>query len=70
MTGPCKKCADRSVGCHADCVKYIEYRAKLDEAKGREEKDRLPKLFLFESVRKAKIKTQRKTKISGGIREQ
>ncbi|MBO7682564.1 MAG: hypothetical protein J6T17_07430 [Clostridia bacterium] len=51
-------------------MKYIEYRAKLDEAKGREEKDRLPKLFLFESVRKAKIKTQRKTKITGGRREQ
>lgn len=25
--GPCYKCADREIGCHSTCEKYIEYQA-------------------------------------------
>lgn len=31
MTAPCKDCPDRSLGCHASCGKYIEYRKTQDE---------------------------------------
>lgn len=30
---PCKDCADRDIGCHARCVKYLAYRAELDDIK-------------------------------------
>ena len=26
MKAPCKDCADRQLGCHADCSKYREYK--------------------------------------------
>ena len=70
MKGPCKNCEARTICCHAECAKYLEFQAMLMQAKEREEKDRLPKLFLYESVRKACIKNQRKIKITGGKREQ
>lgn len=70
MKGPCKNCEARTIGCHAECAKYLEFQARLMQAKEREAKDQLPKLFLYESVRKAYIKNQRKTKITGGKREQ
>lgn len=28
---PCKKCEERSVGCHASCNGYKEFKAKLEE---------------------------------------
>lgn len=28
---PCYNCEDRKSGCHADCKKYLEWRANLDE---------------------------------------
>ena len=27
---PCKDCADRTVGCHGKCEKYLAYRSELD----------------------------------------
>lgn len=32
----CKDCADRRVGCHAECPKYIEEKRKRDEATARQ----------------------------------
>lgn len=29
---PCKDCAKRYVGCHADCGDYLKWRADRDEA--------------------------------------
>lgn len=31
----CKDCADRRVGCHAECPKYIEEKKRRDEAKAK-----------------------------------
>ena len=28
---PCKGCEERTLGCHAKCEEYIEYRKRLDE---------------------------------------
>lgn len=30
MKPPCKNCADRTVGCHAGCERYREFRAEID----------------------------------------
>lgn len=30
---PCKGCEDRSVSCHAECVRYKEYRETVTAAK-------------------------------------
>lgn len=29
----CKDCPDRSVGCHAECERYIQEKAEYDEQK-------------------------------------
>lgn len=31
MSGCCKDCQDRKVGCHAECAKYIKAKAEHDE---------------------------------------
>ena len=31
MTAPCKDCTERHPLCHAECPKYIAYRAERDE---------------------------------------
>ena len=31
--GPCKDCKDRRLGCHGECKKYAEYKAKIEENK-------------------------------------
>lgn len=31
----CKDCADRRVGCHAECPKYAEEKKRRDEAKAK-----------------------------------
>ncbi len=28
---PCFECEERKVGCHAECVRYLEWRKKKDE---------------------------------------
>ena len=32
MKAPCYGCADRRIGCHADCEQYKAFRAERDEA--------------------------------------
>lgn len=39
MRQPCRGCADRAVGCHGKCERYIKYRARLDLAKRLKEKE-------------------------------
>ena len=33
IIGPCKNCADRSVGCHGICKTYNDYVVKNEKAK-------------------------------------
>ena len=33
MICPCKGCTDRKIGCHAECSKYIEWKAEWDRRK-------------------------------------
>ena len=28
---PCYQCADRHAGCHSECSRYTEYKAKVDK---------------------------------------
>lgn len=34
--GPCLRCPDRSITCHASCEKYIAWRKEMDRAKQKE----------------------------------
>ena len=36
---PCKDCADRDVGCHAKCERYLAYRTELDAINERRSKE-------------------------------
>lgn len=38
-TGPCKQCTERFVGCHSECLKYIDWRQQIDIAKQTKEKE-------------------------------
>ena len=31
MMSPCYKCKDRTINCHGECVKYTNFRNKLDK---------------------------------------
>lgn len=33
IMAPCKDCTERYVGCHNECVKYKEYKAKIKKEK-------------------------------------
>lgn len=30
ISGPCKDCTERYVGCHSKCEKYVDFRKRLD----------------------------------------
>lgn len=32
-TAPCKGCEDRKVGCHAACLRYLDWKEKTNMAK-------------------------------------
>ena len=35
MTGPCKDCQRREIGCHGKCTEYVKYREEWDRVKAR-----------------------------------
>lgn len=40
-SSPCNKCAFRTVGCHSNCIKYIDYKQRMAvERKRYDEKKR------------------------------
>ena len=39
MNQPCHNCQDRELGCHANCTRYLDWKAKLDEIKAARIKD-------------------------------
>lgn len=45
----CYKCADRKIGCHAECEKYLAERKKNDEInkKHYEERKRLDDIYNY-----------------------
>ena len=47
---PCKDCADRQVGCHAKCEKYLAYRTELDAAREQRDKERISADVAYHSI--------------------
>ena len=41
ISGPCKDCAERQIGCHSTCKKYVDFRKRLDEKNKLEREKRL-----------------------------
>ena len=33
MSTPCKDCAERDVGCHSACTRYVEYKMQVDASR-------------------------------------
>lgn len=31
--GPCKNCTNRYLGCHADCLDYVDWKTNFEERK-------------------------------------
>lgn len=64
IQGPCKDCAERFIGCHAQCLKYIDYRQKLDVEKNKvqekKDKDYDERRYIIQSVRRMKAHQNRR----------
>lgn len=61
MRQPCRYCADRHQGCHAECEKYKAWKAELDEARKADETRKMLDGFYATSVGKT-IKQLNKNK--------
>ena len=46
-TGPCKNCQKRFVGCHNQCLEYIDWRQQLDVLK--QQKDESAEWYEYQS---------------------
>lgn len=58
MKIPCgKNCPDRSATCHAECAKYLDFRAWCDQAREQERQQRIPTGYIVNEVRKAKSRS-------------
>jgi len=31
IEGPCKECAERHMGCHSECERYLKYKQQIKE---------------------------------------
>lgn len=54
IQSPCKDCSSRSVGCHASCESYINYRNRMDKCIERREEsqDLLGTILKLEAQRR------------------
>lgn len=57
MNSPCRNCDIRKVGCHITCLSYKEFRAKIDKANKKKQKDReVMNAFIAKKARNDKSK--------------
>lgn len=60
MMSPCKDCENRTIDCHDNCAKYLEYRKALDEQNKiryeAKEKERIIDEYTFRKVNKLRRK--------------
>lgn len=59
MKTPCGNCADRHIGCHAECEKYLMWAKQRDEARMRQRNDSIADTYAIErgkSIKSAKIR--------------
>lgn len=57
MKCPCQGCDIRRIGCHGWCDAYKEYRAKLDDIRTQEARDRpLKEMFIDRAIQSARKK--------------
>lgn len=43
---PCKNCGERSIGCHGDCEKYVEFRQSIEAATERRKRENVHKNYM------------------------
>ena len=64
MKSPCMGCEERYVGCHGKCVKYTNFRSKLDNVNQKIAVDNISKFYAGEH--RERIKQSQHKKIDGG----
>ena len=67
MKNPCERlCPDRSVMCHAECLKYLRYAEELQKRREATRIAQEPAIFFRATQDRVIHRLQRKTKPSGG----
>lgn len=56
----CYGCEKRTIGCHATCEDYKEFRAKLDERKRREQSFRNPVYYMRDQGREERERKRKR----------
>lgn len=56
IESPCLLCEDREPACHDSCERYREYKAKVDEVKGRRNEAARQEKLLHPGIRRSKGK--------------
>lgn len=55
MSGPCKNCEKRVLGCHATCENYNEYKLKNEELKKKKFLDKGVNNYIYDERAKRAI---------------
>lgn len=56
LSGPCKDCEERELGCHSHCIAYKKFRAEIDEISEKKRKQIEMEIFSYKMM-KNRVKT-------------
>ena len=59
---PCKDCSDRYLGCHAECIKYIDFKQRSEVVKQMIADEKTFEANFYSVKRKAGIRSLKKKK--------
>lgn len=63
QVAPCRKCDERTAGCHANCEKYLTWAKTRNEAKEKDYEKRLPERYVHDlQIRLTRFKLRRKAR--------
>ena len=60
IESPCMECQERKPACHDSCERYREYKAKVDEVKGRKREADRKEQLVHPGLKRSKGKWSRK----------
>lgn len=62
MTSPCKGCDNRAVGCHSICLKYLDYKLKMEDSNRQRVAIAAEDYIYIESVKRIKKRMNKNRK--------
>lgn len=54
INSPCKGCKNRYVGCHSDCIEYLDYKRKIEMVKEKNEGEVDIGIYKVKTIRRIK----------------